>query len=216
MAINHGGINGPFSGKVGSIVGYNLNGQQVMRSVGRRTKPFTVLELLNQAKMKAVSEFLAPIKPFVKFGYQREAPPGSRVGAFQLAQSYVRKNAIDFDAEDKPFVNPAKVLISRGILKPPLNCTAAYEDDRLTIHWEQSDGGGDDRLLLLLYDGGHFRHFQEIGAERREGSETLVIKNLRFIKKPVHVYAAFRDTFFDTISDSVYCGALMPGEAGGR
>lgn len=216
MAINYGGINGSFSGKVGSIVGYNLNGQQVMRSVGRRTRPFTVLELLNQAKMKAVSEFLAPIKPFIKFGYQREAPPGSRVGAFQLAQSYVRKNAIDLDEEDKPFVNPAKVLISRGTLKPPLNCTAAYEDDRLTIHWEQSGGRGNDRLLLLLYDGALFRHFRESGAERREGSETLVIKHLRFIEKPVHVYAAFRGTFFDTISDSVYCGALMPGEAGGR
>lgn len=216
MAINHGGINGSFSGKVGSIVGYNLNGQQVMRSVGKRTRPFTVLELLNQAKMKAVSEFLAPIKPFVKFGYRREAPSGSRVGAFQLAQSNVRKNAIDMDAEDKPFVNPAKVLISQGSLEPPLNCTAAYEDDRLTLHWEQSRAGGGDRLVLLLYDGETFRYFRESGAERREGSETLVIRQLRFIEKPVHVYAAFRSTFFDTISDSVYCGALMPGEAGGR
>ncbi len=214
MAINHGGINGPFSGKVGSIVGYNLNGQQVMRSVGRRTRPFTVLELLNQAKMKAVSEFLAPIKPFVKFGYQREAPPGSRVGAFQLAQSYVRKNAIDFDGEDKPYVNPAKVLISRGTLAPPLNGAVSYEGDWLTIHWDQSGGGDNDRLLLLLYDGGFFRHFQEIGAERQEGSETLEIKYLRLIKKPVHVYAAFRDTFSDRISDSVYCGVLMPAETG--
>ena len=215
MAINHGGINGSFSGKVGSIVGYNLNGQQVMRSVGRRTRPFTVLELLNQAKMKAVSEFLAPIRPFVKFGYRREAPPGSRVGAFQLAQSYVRKNAIDFDEDDKPFVNPAKVLISRGPLAPPLNCTAAHEGDQLTIRWEQSESGGTDRLLLLLY-GEHFRHFEEIGAERREGSETLVINHLRFIEKPVHVYVAFRDTFFDTISDSVYCGALTPAATSGR
>src|SRR5690606_31445588 len=118
--------------------GYTLNGEQVMRSVGKRIKPFTPLELLNQAKMKAVSKFLSPIQNIVKFGYQQEAPPGSRVGSFQLAQSYVRKNAIDLDEEDKPFVNPAKVLISRGTLEPPLNSTATYEDNRLTIHWEQS------------------------------------------------------------------------------
>src|SRR5690554_2902531 len=116
MAIGYQGINGPFRGKVGTVVGYSLNGQQVMRAVGKRTKPFTALELLNQAKMKAVSKFLAPIQPVVKFGYQRVAPAGSRVGAFQLAQSYVRKNAIDMDDEGQPFVNPAKVLISRGPL----------------------------------------------------------------------------------------------------
>ena len=211
MAIGHRGINGPFSGKVGSIVGYTLNGQQVMRAVGKRKRPFTALELLNQAKMKAVSKFLGPIKTVVKFGYQREAPPGSRVGAFQLAQSYVRKNAIDFDAEDQPFVNPAKVLISRGDLEPPLNCTATYEDNRLTVSWEPTGNvRGHDRLLLLLYGGNLFRHLHEAGAARREGTETVVIDALRSIKQPVHVYAAFQNAFTDRISDSVYCGALMP------
>ncbi|WP_262245136.1 DUF6266 family protein [Parapedobacter soli] len=211
MAIAHGGINGPFSGKVGTVVGYTLNGQQVMRMVGRRKRPFTALELLNQAKMRAVSKFLAPIKPFVKFGYQREAPPGSRVGAFQLAQSYVWKNAIVVNDGGEVFVDPAKVLISRGTLAPPLNATVELEDTRFTIRWEQSDGArGDDRLMFLLYDGGTFRHFQEIGAERKAGMESKEISWLRFAENPIHVYAAFRDTFFDRISDSVHCGVLTP------
>lgn len=218
MAIGHHGINGPFRGKVGTIVGYTLNGQQVMRAVGKRKRPFTKLELLNQAKMKAVSKFLGPINTVVKFGYQREAPPGSRVGAFQLAQSYVRKNAIDYDEEESPFVNPAKVLISRGDLEPPRNGRATYEDNRLTIRWDHQSGNarGEDRLLLLLYDGDMFRYLREVGAARREGTETVVIDALRTIKQPVHVYAAFQNSFSDRISDSVYCGALMPGEAGGH
>ncbi|MNL13348.1 hypothetical protein D3C87_1342520 [compost metagenome] len=33
MAILKAGINGPFSGKVGSVVGYELNGQTVIRSL---------------------------------------------------------------------------------------------------------------------------------------------------------------------------------------
>lgn len=211
MAIGNQGINGPFRGKIGTVVGYTLNGEQVMRSVGKRIKPFTPLELLNQAKMKAVSKFLSPIQNIVKFGYQQEAPPGSRVGAFQLAQSYVRKNAIDLDEEGKPFVNPAKVLISRGPLEPPLNPTAEREDDRLTIQWEQSGNAwGEDRLVLLLYDGYLFRHFRESGAERKEGTESLVIDGLRRIEQPVHVYAAFRSAFSGRISDSVYCGVLTP------
>lgn len=209
MAVAKHGINGPFSGKVGSIVGYQLNGQQVMRSVGNRTRPFTPLELLNQAKMRVVSKFLGPIKPFVKFGYQREAPAGSRVGPFQLAQSYVRKYAVDIDDEGKPFVNPEKALISRGKLDPPLNATATREGDQLTIRWDSSGPARDrDRLMLLLYDGYMFRDFREIGAERRDGIEVLEIKLLRFAENPIYVYASFRDTLFDKISDSAYCGAV--------
>ena len=209
MAIAKQGINGPFSRKVGSVVGYELTGQPVMRSVGRRTRTLTQLELLNQAKRKPVSELLGPIRPFVKFGYQREAPSGSRVGPFQLAQSHVRKNAVDVDDELIPFVNPAKVLISRGKLEPPLNGTVEREDDRLTIRWGQSgQASGADRLVLLLYDGDSFRYFREIGAQRREGMEMLEVDLLRFMEKPVHVYAAFRNTMFDKISDSVYCGVI--------
>ncbi|MGK6352024.1 DUF6266 family protein [Parapedobacter sp. DT-150] len=209
MAIAKQGINGPFSGKIGSVVGYELNGQPVMRSVGRRKRPFSELELLNQAKMKVVSKFLGPIQPFVKFGYQREAPPGSRVGPFQLAQSYVRKNAVDLDDERIPFVNPEKVLVTKGKLEPPLNSTVEREGNQLTIRWEQSGRGGlTDRLVVLLYDGNMFRYFQELGAERREGVDILEVQQLRAKTNPIHVYAAFRNTMFDEISDSVYCGVI--------
>src|SRR5690606_24188825 len=149
MAIGHHGINGPFRGKVGTIVGYTLNGQQVMRAVGKRKRPFTKLELLNQAKMKAVSKFLGPINTIVKFGFRREAPPGSRVGPFQLAQSHARKNAIAVDEAQLPFIDPAKVLISRGALEPPLNCTVQREAHRLTLRWERSgQSSGSDRLMV--------------------------------------------------------------------
>lgn len=209
MAIAKQGINGPFSGKVGSVIGYQLNGQPVMRSVGRRIKPFSALELLNQAKMKAVSKFLGPINPIVKFGFRREAPPGSRVGPFQLAQSYVRKNAIEVDDEQQPFIDPAKVLISRGALEPPLNCTVQREENQLTLRWDWSGhSNGSDRLMVLLYDGNLFRYFHEMGAMRSKREEVLELDALRFQKKPIHVYAAFLDTMFDKISDSVYCGVL--------
>lgn len=56
MAIVKNGINGKFSGKVGSVIGYQLGDQNVIRTVGERRKPFSPLELLNQKKMKAERE----------------------------------------------------------------------------------------------------------------------------------------------------------------
>lgn len=211
MAIAEQGINGPFRGKVGSIIGYNLNGQNVMRSIGRRrTRPFTALELLNQGKMKVTSEFLSRIKPFVKFGFRAEAPEGSRVGAFQLAQSQVRKHALEIDSEGRPFVNPAKVLISKGNLEPPLNCRVTREGNRLIFRWDDPDRYGYHRLLTLAYDGDSFRFFRNLGAERSEGEDVWELAQLNFLERPLHVYAAFRSTVSDDISDSVYCGAIEP------
>lgn len=208
MAIAKNGVNGAFSGKVGSIIAYELNGQNVMRSVGRRTRPRTELELLNQAKMKVVSEFLGPIKLYINFGFKREAPKGSRVGAFQLAQSYVRKNAVELDADRKPYINPAKVLIAKGPLAPPHNCVVERDENQLTLRWDIVGGGMSDRLMVLLYDGDMLRIFREIGAKRKDSLDIWDVDTLKYADRPVHVYAAFRDTLFDQISDSVYCGIV--------
>ena len=212
MAIVEQGITGAFIGKVGTVIGYQLNGQNVMRSIGRRrTKPFSELELLNQAKMKVTSEFLRPIKSFIKFGFREVAPEGSRVGAFQLAQSHVRKQALDFDAEGKPFVNPAKVLISKGSLEPPRNCRITQDGNRLIFNWDPANGAEYHRLLTLAYDGDSFRFFRNLGAERGSGEDVWDLSHLDLLERPLHVYAAFRSTVSDKISDSVYCGTIQPG-----
>ena len=208
MALAKNGVNGVFSGKVGSIIAYELNGQNVIRSVGRRTRPYTKLELLNQAKMKVVSEFLSPIKPYINYGFKREAPKGSRIGAFQLAQSYTRKNAVELDADDTPYINPGKVLISKGPLVPPHNCLAERDGNRLILRWDFIGGGMDDRLMVLLYDADLLRIFREVGATRKDQLDVWDVDALKYADRPVHVYAAFRDTLFDQISDSVYCGTI--------
>lgn len=209
MAIAKYGINGAFSGKIGSVIGYEVGGQHVMRTVGKRTKPFTERELLNQAKTKAVSEFLKPIKPYIQLGFRPAAPPGSRIGAFQLAQSYTYRHAIEVDAESKPYVRPEKVLVSNGKLLPPQNITVSREGNRLTFQWDFPGGnGGFDRLMVLLYDGSQFSFFREIGADRHDLQDTWAIEHLSHIKTPMHVYAAFRDTVSGGISDSVYCGVV--------
>lgn len=211
MAIADSGINGPFRGKVGSIIGYKLNGQNVIRSVGRRTRPFSKLELLNQAKMRVTSAFLAGIKPFVKFGFRGEAPEGSRIGAFQMAQSYVRKHALAIDESGQPYVDPEKVLISKGNLEPPLNCRVHAEGNRLFFRWDNAHRYGfTQRLLTLAYDGGLTRFFRDLGGRASLGEDTWDLSALDRLERPLHVYAAFRDTMTDEISDSVYCGAIVP------
>lgn len=207
MAIAKNGINGKFSGKVGSIIGYQLGDQNIIRTVGVRRKPFTPLELLNQAKMKAVSAFLSPIKPIINFGFKRETSANGRIGAFQTAQSYTRKYALDLDDEGMPYVNPEKVLISKGPVDPPHRCTVQRDGSQITIRWEAVKGN-EDRLVVLLYDMEHLREFRNLGALRETGIDTWEQQNLKNVERPIHVYVAFRDVYRETISDSVYCGVI--------
>ena len=61
------GINGPFTGKVGSVVGIDYNGVGVMRSLpSRRSKPFTPQELQQQAKFRLTSQFLEATQGIVE------------------------------------------------------------------------------------------------------------------------------------------------------
>jgi len=208
MAITKNGIIGGFSGKVGTVIGYELGGQQVMRSVGRRRKPFTALELLNQAKMRAVSQFLSPIKPYIKMGYQSLVDKGSKVGAFQMAQSYIRKHAIAYDEAEQPYVDPAKVLMFRGTLDVPINCRVERDGNVITTRWDNADDAGHCHVMILIYDQENVRLLKELGAPKREQIDIWETKFLEFATRPVHVYAAFRDVLLGGFSDSVYCGAI--------
>ncbi|QNL50655.1 hypothetical protein H8S90_03375 [Olivibacter sp. SDN3] len=211
MAIAKNGINGSFSGKVGSVIGYQLGGQHVMRTVGERRKPYTPLELLNQAKMKVVSKFLAPIKPWVKLGFSKAAPAGSKVGAFQMAQSHARKHAVLVDKGGHPYIDPARVLVSKGPRQPPHNCTVVRENNKLIFQWEHLDRqDSNDRLMVLLYeeDMGYFRNYRDIGAKRSTQMDVWEIETLHQAKCPIHVYVMFRDPLFGEVSDSVYCGTV--------
>ena len=80
------GINGPFSGKVGAVVGYTWKGIPVMRGrPSTRTKPFTPKELNQQAKFRIMNKFLRPATDLLNVTLAHLAV---RMSAFNKAFSY--------------------------------------------------------------------------------------------------------------------------------
>ncbi|HNP33863.1 MAG TPA: DUF6266 family protein [Flavobacterium sp.] len=56
------GILGPFSGKVGTVVGANWRGKDIIRSLPKKTnRTTTETQQLQRDKFTAVSEFLTPM-----------------------------------------------------------------------------------------------------------------------------------------------------------
>lgn len=209
MAILKSGINGPFSGKVGNVVGYELNGQTVIRSLPAIVKRApSKLTLINRMRMKVVSQFLRHIKTPIAFGYKNIAPKGSRIGTFQSAQSYLLNNAIDFDAEHVPYVNPEKVLVFRGNLVPPLLINVECQDNKLHVEWNKEVCNGQPTVLVVLaYVIDTFCALNEGGAHSTEGKMTWE-HSLFSGDEHVHIYIGFYDMLHDELSDSVYGGCV--------
>ncbi len=210
MAILKGGINGPFSGKVGSIVGYELNGQAIIRGLPRyiKRKP-SPLTVINRNRMKAVSQFLRPIKEIIKLGYKNIAPPGSRIGAFQAAQSHIFKTALDYTEDTVPYVNPEKVLIFRGDLSAPFVVSAKRDKSKLIIVWDsQSYKHMHYNMLLLVYDlEQEWTLYQ--GEARNNNAQLEWDLPAHFQKiKQLHIYMGVLDVFTGAMSDSVYAGCV--------
>lgn len=211
MAILKGGINGPFSGKVGSVVGYELNGQAIIRGLPNVIKrPPSPLALINRNRMKAVSKFLSPIVPIINFGYKKIAPPGSRIGTFQAAQSYLFKQAIDYDQDTVPYINPEKALIFRGDLDMPIVTSLNRHQGKLTITWEAEPYQYDRHynVLLMAYDIENEASLYEGGATMSAGQlEWELPEHFEKINQ-LHVYMGLHDLFTGEMSDSVYAGCV--------
>lgn len=210
MAILKKGIHGPFTGRVGNIVGYELNGQNVIRSLPNYTKRKpSPLALINRQRMAAVSTFLKPMQVAIRFGYRNIAPKGSRVGPFQTAQSHVFKDALDYGPGNVPFVNPEKVLVFRGKLKAPKILNAHRYETGIRLQWDPTNIIDGVLVALAYCPEERFIDFQETLAFTKKGTVDWEL-SARILDScaNMHVYVGVYNVMLGELSDSVYAGCL--------
>ena len=164
MATIQKGILGGFSGKVGTVVGANWRGQDVIRSVPKKSKRIpTELQQEQRLKFRLSSKFLAPIAPLTRNWFGQPAGVKSRRN---LALSYHIKEAITGVFPDY-VMNYVKVIIAKGELPGPQETTVAPAAGALLeFAWEDNSEAGlaspDDLFLAVVYNEGRnlfeFRH----------------------------------------------------------
>ncbi|MCS4225054.1 hypothetical protein [Sphingobacterium sp. BIGb0165] len=211
MAILHHGPNGPITGKFGSVNAYILNGQNVARGQRKkRTSLPTEKELVNRRKQKVAGEFAKFNYPILDFGYQYKSKKGDRIGAFQLAQRHIFPETLELDAENKPFVNPEKLLVFAGNLLPLADCQIEKEGDILHLKWTAVPiyNGHLFKVNLALINLDGTGDMKTAIAEVNQGSISIRIPGLNSKKFDYHVYVCVWDTFLGEFSNSTYCGLV--------
>jgi hypothetical protein len=203
------GINGPFQGKVGRVIGATWKGIPYMRSLPkkRRSAP-SEKELANRKKWSLSQSWLQPITEFIQLGWKGYSQKSE---GFVAAKSYLLKHAFEGEGPDI-HINPALVKLSAGDLPLPASMQINRLDGQLiqftwdTAFDDEKAHKGDQVMLLAYNVEEKETEYNLIGQLRKNGSDVLELPE----KTPgtYHLYAAFISYDRTRQSDSVYLGTV--------
>lgn len=202
MAILKNGINGGFSGKVGTVVGTSWRGLEIIRSLPKKPTKFSDKQLANQMRMKLVQLFLKKMIEIVRIGFKDDSILPT---AFNSAMSYNKKNAITGEYPDLR-IDFEKVRISQGDLYLAPNLTFVADDDGLHFSWDKKlaeNAEPKDQLLVVVWNELEQSSDYRLQAYRRDGQFSFVSDNPL---KGIHIWAGFIRADRSMQSNSVYLG----------
>lgn len=203
------GILGGFSGTVGTIVGANWRGKDIISSRPKSSsRRASEKQLAQQAKFKLVMQFLRPISGIQKKYFGNKSGVLSRTN---LAASYTITEAIVMNG-DVPELVFSKVMITKGELTGFQNPTVdAQTGNNLIFSWDdntlQGNAKPDDILGVACYCDSEkeFVIFENV-AERSAVSANLNLP-AHFAGKTLEVFAFFNTKDESSASNSVYLGS---------
>jgi len=202
---------GHLNGKNGKLVWYTLNGQNVSRMIGSRTKPLTPNELASCQRMEVLNHFLSNITPVLTMGFSG-AVQGTRQNYYNAAVSYNIRHAMKGEYPDIA-LDYHKVLVASGHLPPALNAAFTLQPNGVSFTWDIQPGLEyrylGNRTMILLYFPSGIDHsgrpyaVWELSGARRSECADFISLDAACIGKPFEAYMAFRG-LRDEVSDSVW------------
>jgi len=206
MAILSNNSIGGFSGKTGGMVGYQLNGRTIIRSIGSRSKKVSEKELNNRAKFALTQQWLRPLLPFLRIGFKNYAPTFQ---GFVAAKSYVSKHALKQKEDGSYFIDPALVMISHGHLPLPDHLKMESNGSNVVVTWDDLPYTSIAQdVMMVAYDPLSRSIWGDTTLSKRhlKNAELTIPKRSR--EHEYHVYIAFIAYDHSAQSNSYYLGSV--------
>ena len=205
MAILKNGIEGAFSGKIGTAVGTTWRGLNIIRSRPKPPTHFSERQLANQMKMKVAQDFLRRMVAPIRIGFRDDSIVPT---AYNTGLANLKKYALTGEYPDIRVDFPA-VKIAHGILEMPDNIQMEADGSQLMISWSDSAEGNarhDDQLLIVLWNDTDKASQYSLQAYRSAGQFSW---QPAFAFEGAHVWAAFVRQDRSMQSESVYLGQVV-------
>lgn len=208
------GVFGPFSGKVGPVVGATWNGIPYIRSKPKKKRKKkavkTEMQIANQARFKFVNGWMVPFHPYMMIGFGNfpaDKPPVSMALSLNYRQIVIGTYP-DFD------IDYSKVVLSvgdlPGLAQPAIVLNAP---DTLELTWAQSadvKAAFDDQLMLVLYSRELELADGFIGGVKRASGKCRFQFIEQLIGKALDVYISVTSLDRKRIANSIYLGRMEP------
>ena len=208
------GIAGTHTGKVGNIISYMLNGQNVTRSVGKNNKPKTVAQKNNMMGMKLINGFFYQMYGFVKESFA----PSCRGTVYNYQNLYVRYNKPGALKGYYPNleIDYSKIIFSVGNLPQPVSAKVERIAEGLKFSWDttlncSSPECMDQVMMMACFPGGLEPDaiFKTRGATRDQGFDILPLPDF-FKNKVMEIYMTFISDDRLDVTNSMYLGRIEP------
>lgn len=212
MAVLRNGPNGGFSGKVGSVIGYQLNGQDIIKGLPkkRKRKKISKLEQANRDKFALTQAWLGPLVDILRIGFKDYAPTYQ---GFVAAKSYNSKHALKQTEDGKPYIDPALFLLSYGTLTLPESISMERSENKIIFTWstEGSQRTLDQAMLVAYVPQAKIYKSDVAAAKRYTGTASLSIPKQLPEGYDIHIYIAFIAFDHSQRSNSKYLGSFKAG-----
>ena len=211
MGTYNKGILGPFSGKVGTVIGVSWRGMDIMRSLPKKGNHTpTAIQLLQREKFSFVTDFLTPINPVLNRYYGTNGGQKTRLNN---AMSYHMKEAVDYVDPDFSMIYN-KVQISKGDLPGLQNPTiGAPGSNEIKYNWEDNSDQGEadatDRLVVVVYEPTSSMFYYLLNAETRAAKAVTITLPNFFTGLTVHSWIAFAAVDEKSYATSIYMGTVV-------
>lgn len=204
-----GGPFGTVHGKVGRLVSYVLNGENIVRKIGKSSKPLTPARKANCEEMTVINSFLSPSLNFIRSGF-RLAVIGTNRNAYNEAIAYNKLNALQGEYPNIS-IDYTKILVSKGSRPVAKTPQIAKVAGGIEFTWDTADltsqHMNDRAMVMVFFSKSKITQYHLSGAKRAEGKDLLPIDS-SLADEQMEAYISFIKDDTTEISDSVYAGSI--------
>lgn len=205
------GVNGGFSGKVGSVIGSSWREVNYMRGLSKpSSKEPSESQRAQRKRFQIVVKFLSQIKDLLNESYGKLDT--SRATGYNLAVQHALKNAVSGGYPDLAIDYP-KVQMSQGSLytTPRLRVASETVIGTVNVTWtsltNKYNAYSNDIVTVVLYNPSKNLFVVDQSATRENGKVDIDCSQ-DFSGDTVHCYVFFMTQENGRLSPSVYSGPI--------
>lgn len=200
-----GGLQGKVSSTVGNLVLYTSGDRQMVRTKTENSSSFSPAQLANQARFKAMQDWVQPLTAFLRVGCRNNNP---NMSGSALAIQYMSAHAISGKGEQYQ-ISPEQMKVSLGILPGSPVAGVVLEEQEAVFSWDPTLGiqcHSYDEVLLLAYNVAQQSACYSVkGHFRKDGTARLQL----FEAGEYHCYLSFVAEDRSRQSNSQYLGVVV-------